>query len=53
MMDGFWKTQSSTQDGCDPNISDSYHIIIGIDEPLLSAKLGKTSCENGLFFIAV
>lgn len=53
MMDGFWKTQSSTQDGCDPNISDSYLIVIGIAEPLLSAKLGKTSCENGLFFIAV
>lgn len=49
MMDGFWKTQSSTQDGCDPNISDSYLIVIGIAEPLLSAKLGKTSCENGFF----
>lgn len=53
MMDGFWKTQSSIQDGCDPNISDSYLIVIGKAEPLSSAKLGKTSCENGLFFTAV
>lgn len=53
MMDGFWKTQSSIQDGCDPNISDSYLIVIGKAEPLSSAKLGKTSCENGLFFAAV
>lgn len=52
-MDGFWKIQSSTQDGCDPNISYSYLIVIGIAEPLLSAKLGKISCENGLFFTAV
>jgi len=53
MTDGFWKTQSSTQDGRNPNISDSYLIVIGIAEPFLSAKLGKTSCENGLFFTAV
>lgn len=36
-----------------PNISDSYLIVIGIAEPLLSAKLGKASCENGLFFTEV
>lgn len=33
-----------------PNISDSYLIVIGIAEPLLSAELGTASCENGLFF---
>lgn len=53
MTDGFWKPQSSTQDGCDPNISDSYLLVIGIADPLLSAKLGKASCENGLLFTAV
>lgn len=53
MTDGFWKVQSSAQDGCDPNISDAYLIVNGMAEPLLSAELGKTSCENGLFFTAV
>lgn len=52
-MDGFWMIQSSIQDGCDPNISDSYLVVSGIAEPLLSAKLGETSCENELFFTAV
>lgn len=53
LMDMFWKAQSSTQDGRDPNISDAYLIVTGMAEPLLSAELGKTSCENGLFFTAV
>lgn len=34
-MDGFWKPQSSTEDGCDPNISDSYLLVIGIAAPLV------------------
>ena len=34
-MDVFWKPQSSTQDGCDPSISDSYLLVIGIADPLV------------------